>query len=159
MEDRQIKVKEYNKLLKIICWIIAGISFAFGLLMVCIEPEEEYIIAYIITFLAGTIFFVVGLFSPLYCAYTDIYTPTKMYRIKKERIIFEILWEDVTKITYTKPTFLSWFSFGGGYAFFIYCRKEFVSEGILKGATVFNAHYKEKDVYAIQNVIPIHIAM
>ena len=56
MEERQIKVKEYNKLLKIICWIIAGIFFVFGLLMVCIEPKEEYIITYIITFLIGIIF-------------------------------------------------------------------------------------------------------
>ena len=82
-----------------------------------------------------------------------------MIRIKKGKIVFEILWENVIKITYLKPTFLSWFSLGGGYAFFIYCDREFTNQGIQKGAKVFMAHYKKKDVYKIQLVIPVHIDM
>lgn len=159
LEKQLVEVKEFNNLLKIICWIMAGIFLIVGLLMVCIEFEKEYISIYIITFLIGIIFFFIGLFAPLFCNYIDIYTPQKMYRIKKGKLVFEILWEDVQKITYTKPTFLSWFSFGGGYAFFIYCRKEFTNKGILAGATVLNAHYKVKDVYAIQRIIPVHINM
>ena len=159
MQERQVEVKELSKVLRIVCWIFAGVFFIFFFLMVCMEPEKKYLIIYIIMFSLGIFFWVLGLCSSLFYKHKDIYSAQKMIRIKKGKIVFEILWEDVTKIIYTKPTFLSWFSLGGGYAFFIYCDKEFTDRGIQKGAKVFMAHYKEKDVYKIQRVIPVHINM
>lgn len=159
MEENRIEVKEFDGLLKAVCWIMAAIFLLFGLLMVCIEPDKEYMGLYIFVFSTGILFFALGCMSPLFCTHTDVYTPEKMSRIKKGKTVFEILWSDVTKITYSKPVFLSWFSFGGGYAFFIHCRKEFTDKGISKGATVFHAHYKERDVYKIQRIIPVHIDM
>ncbi len=159
MQECQVTVKEHSTMSRIICWIFAGIFFIGGLFMVCIEPEKEYLITYIITFSLGIFFFVLGLCFSLFYNHRDIYSTQKMIRMKKGKVVFEILWANVIKITYTKPSFLSWFSLGGGYAFFIYCNEGFTDRGIQKGATVFLAHYKEKDVYKIQRVIPVHINM
>ena len=158
MEERVV-VREKQSLLIVVC-VIFG-TFFLGILVLCLAlgVKSDYNI-YCWVFIPPTaLFYALSLFAPFMMSHRDIYTSKKMIRMKNNKIVFEIFWEDVISISYTKPSLLGWLDFGGSYAFFIKTKKAFTDKGIQAGATMFNAHYNVKDVYKIQGVIPVSIRM
>jgi len=157
--DEQVIVGEKRSVFITVC-VIFG-TFFISVLILCLmlgHKEDRGIACWI--FIPPTIlFYGLVLSSFLFFNHRDIYTPEKMVRIKKGRIVFEIYWVNVEKISYTKPSLIGWLSLGGSYAFFIKTKKGFTSKGFNKDAIVFTAHYNELDVYKIQRIIPIHIDM
>jgi len=91
-------------------------------------------------------------------SYFDVYTPQKMFRIRKNgKIEFDIEWSNVDRITYTKPSFLSLFNYGGPFLFLILTQNGYRDVGVLRGIKSLHNYYKPKDVEIIKKVIPVEI--
>lgn len=74
----------------------------------------------------------------------DIYTENKMYRQRKNKVIFEIKYENIKKIRIA-PGIL------GG--LFLFCEKSFIQKGIQKGRKTFDEQYNQKDIAKIIAII------
>lgn len=72
----------------------------------------------------------------------DVYTETKMYRTRKNRILFEIEYNNILTIRR-----------GGIWSVCFFCREGYLKSGWNKGVKTFTAYYKRQDIYQIIKII------
>ena len=153
VNEHHVVVKQNPIFVRVMLIIIACI-FSGLVITVLILSENNYdlwVAFWLSIPVVVCLFFAIT--AKLYIKAKDTYTATGMIRKRGDKVLYELEWENVEKITYNRLSLMSIFMFGPT-AFLIFQKEQPVDK---KQARTFLTYYSMREVKKIQTIIPLEI--